>query len=272
MWYKINRIYVWTKLVYPKIPDYLCFTANTANSTISLPKTGSPTAVSLETSTNGLDWSTYTIWDTITLTNVWDKVYFRNTSETTTWFSTGTSNRYTFSMTGSIAWSWDVNYLINKNWTTVLVSNYCYYALFFWCTSLTTAPILTATTLTNYCYYSMFNWCTNLTTAPALKATTLADTCYANMFTSCTSLTSLPKLPATVLKKSCYYGMFYWCTSIKLSTTQTWEYQTSYRIPTTWTWTDAGNTLGIMFTNTGWTFKDTPTINTTYYTSNTVVW
>ena len=232
------NVYIWEE-----IPP-LNFTANTAGSTIKLKKNGSPTAVTLEISTDWTTWTTYTIWDTITLVNIWDKVYFRNTSTTDTWFSTSSSNWYVFVMTWSIAWSWDINYLLNKNSTTT-VSSYCYHGIFYNCTSLTTSPQLPATTLSNWCYAYMFSWCTNLTT--------------------------LPKLPATTLADSCYYNMFYNCSKIKLSTTQTWEYQTAYRIPTTWTWTTATNALNSMFKNTWWTFTSDPSINTTYYTSNTVV-
>ena len=46
-------------------PDYLCFTANTAGSTVQLWKNWSPTPVTLETSTDWENWSTYTFsWDT----------------------------------------------------------------------------------------------------------------------------------------------------------------------------------------------------------------
>jgi hypothetical protein len=65
--------------------------------------------------------------------------------------------------------------------------------------------------------------------------------------------------------------MFNGCSKIKLSTTQTWEYQNEYRIPETWTWTTATNALYRMFRTTWWTFAWTPAINTTYYTSNTLV-
>ena len=116
--------------------DELCFTANTAGSTVQLTKIGSPYSVTLETSTNGYNWTTYTIWDTITLSNIWDKVYFRNTSETTTGFGSATNSYYQFSLTGSVAWSWDVTYLINKNWTTTLVSSYCFFGLFAFQTAL----------------------------------------------------------------------------------------------------------------------------------------
>ena len=248
----------------------LCFTANTAGSTVKLKKVNSPASVTLETSTDKINWATYTIWTTITLANVWDKVYWRNTSTTDTLFNTSVNNYYRFVMTWSIAWSWDINYLLNKNGTTT-ISDYCYYSIFRWCTSLTTAPVLPATTLASHCYHSMFSNCSALISAPTLPATTSAQSCYDEMFSWCSNLTTLPALPATTLASECYYYMFYNCTKIKLSETQTWEYQTEYRIPTTWTWTTGSNSLSDMFIDTGWTFTGTPTINTTYYTSNTVV-
>ena len=174
---------------------------------------------------------------------------------------------------------------------------YCYQSMFAGCTALTAAPALPATTLTDSCYQNMFQGCTTLTTAPELPATTLADSCYAgmfmictslvtapelpattlaaycyrNMFYGCTALTAAPALPATTLAAYCYRNMFYGCTKIKLSSTQTGEYQTPYRIPTTGTGTIADYALQNMFANTGGTFTGSPQINTTYYTSNTVV-
>ena len=100
---------------------------------------------------------------------------------------------------------------------------------------------------------------------------TMADCCYWSMFQNCTSLTTDPELPATTLSAYCYYQMFYGCSLINLSTTQTGEYQTAYRIPTSGTGTTFTNALTDMFTDTGGTFTGTPSINTTYYTSNTVV-
>ena len=119
----------------------------------------------------------------------------------------------------------------------------------------------------------MFQGCTSLTTAPALPATTLDGRCYESMFQGCTSLTTAPALPATTLTDSCYRNMFSGCTSIKLSTTQTGDYQTVYRIPKSGTGTTTTEALSEMFSGTGGTFKGTPSINTTYYlsTSNTVV-
>ena len=99
----------------------------------------------------------------------------------------------------------------------------------------------------------------------------MARSCYGYMFSGCASLTTAPELPATTLTAGCYYSIFNGCAKIKLSTTQTGEYQTAYRIPTSGTGTTATDALMNMFTNTGGTFTGTPTINTTYYTSNTVV-
>lgn len=229
--------------------DYLCFTANTAGSTVRLNYAWNPTIVNLEIST---DWSTrtdYTInnrlWTIITLSNIWDKVYFRNKSETATWFSTSMDDYYQFDMSGSISASWDVNTLLCKNSTDTLPSDHCFRTLFYNCTPLAVAPSLPATTITQYCYL--------------------------NMFMDCTTLEVIPELPATTLTTRCYTNMFRWCSKIKLSTTQTWEYQNVYRMPASWTWTTATNAFNDMFYGTWWTFTWTPTINTTYYTSNTVI-
>ena len=151
--------------------------------------------------------------------------------------------------------------------TTLMIS--CYSNMFQGCTSLTQAPALPATTLTGYCYFSMFQGCTALTQAPALPATRLMPNCYRSMFSGCTSLTQAPALPATTLTSNCYNQMFYGCTKIKLSSTRTGEYTVEYRIPTTGTGTIAIDALTNMFTSTGGTFKGTPSINTTYYLSNT---
>ena len=47
------------------------------------------------------------------------------------------------------------------------------------------------------------------------------------------------------------------------------EYTVAYRIPTTGTGKTATNALTSMFKATGGTFKETPSINTIYYLSNT---
>ena len=96
---------------------------------------------------------------------------------------------------------------------TTLASE-CYNGMFVNCTSLTQAPALPATTLAERCYANMFEGCTSLTQAPALPATTLAEGCYQSMFWKCRSLTQAPELPATTLADYCYYGMFWHCISL----------------------------------------------------------
>ena len=94
------------------------------------------------------------------------------------------------------------------------LANYCYYEMFWNCTSLITAPELPATTLAMGCYSYMFYGCTALTTAPELPVTTLARQCYRYMFYNCSSLTTAPELPATILPSECYQNMFQGCTSL----------------------------------------------------------
>lgn len=148
---------------------------------------------------------------------------------------------------------------------TTLAQN-CYYSLFSGCTNLTTAPELPAITLAKYCYRNMFVRCSNLTTAPELPATTLAEGCYYSMFSSCTNLTTAPALPATKLADDCYNSMFNNCTKLKLSTTQTTEYKTAWRIPSSGTISNTSTMWSRnMLKDTGGTFTGSPNINTTYY-------
>lgn len=153
--------------------------------------------------------------------------------------------------------------------TTLATS--CCNSMFFGCSSLTTPPALPAMTMAQNCYYAMFYACTSLTTAPELPAITLAYSCYSMMFYQCTNLTALPALPATTLVEKCYRSMFEYASKIKLSTTQTGNYQTPYRIPISGIGTTAYDVLSYMFSGTGGTFAGTPAINTTYYTSNEVI-
>lgn len=179
------------------------------------------------------------------------------------------------------------------------LTNYCYSGMFSYCTSLVNAPELPATTLANncyqsmfsnctslvgapelpaiiapsQCYYSMFEKCTSLVNAPALPATTVTAHSYARMFADCTSLASIPALPAGNIPTYCYFQMFYNCAGIKISDTKTEEYCNEYRMPTSGEGTTTGDyALTAMFKYTGGTFKSDPSINTTYYTSNTVVY
>ena len=102
----------------------------------------------------------------------------------------------------------------NLSLPATTLSTYCYYGMFYGCTSLVTIPELPATILADHCYNKMFRDCTSLTTAPELPATTLAEACYYYMFGGCTNLISAPTLPATTLANYCYQSMFYGCTGL----------------------------------------------------------
>ena len=65
-------------------PDYLCFTAEEAGSTVAMAVNGTPTkGQAFETSTDGTNWSVFTPGTTkIILANAGDKVYFRGDNTT----------------------------------------------------------------------------------------------------------------------------------------------------------------------------------------------
>ena len=280
------------------LPPYLSFIGNKdfALKTYNTTKNWDGT---LEYSTDTTTWNT---WNGTEISSAGSKLYLRGTGNTKI---TGNSNNYRFVFTGTdalkIACEGNIENLLDyetvsagghptmatycyssmfqgcTSLTTApslpatTLANYCYAGMLYGCTSLTTAPDLPATTLTERCYYGMFRNCTSLTTSPELPATTLANYCYAGMFHGCTALTTVPELPATTLADYCYRIMFNRCTNIKLSTAQTGEYQTPYRIPKSGTGTTATDAFENMFGGTGGTFTGIPEINTTYYTSNTVV-
>lgn len=212
-----GAVAIWEKSEPQPAGPWLCFTANTANSTIHLDKVGTPNAISLETSTDGTTWTDYrwtdTTGDTLTLTNIGDKVYMRAKTENST-IGSSNSNYYKFVGTGSFAASGNIQSLLKADCSRVDAPGSCYLSMFQGCSSLTTAPELPATTLANACYEAMFRDCTSLTSAPALSATTLVTYCYNNMFNGCSSLTTAPALPATTLVNYCYWGMFQGCTSL----------------------------------------------------------
>ena len=233
-------------IVEPAVITYLSFIGN-EDFTLKTGNTTKNWDGTLEYST---DKSTWNAWDGTEISSASSKLYLRGTGNTKI---TGNSSNYRFVFRGTnalkIACEGNIENLLD--YKTVSAGEH--------------------PAMASYCYASMFNGCKSLTTAPSLSATTLVSHCYDSMFAGCTSLTTIPELPATTLTDYCYFSMFNGCKNIKLSTTQTGDYQTAYRIPTSGTGTTATNALLHMFIETGGTFIGTPSINTTYYTSNTVV-
>lgn len=160
------------------------------------------------------DLKEWTQWDYSSIELTKDsKIYFKGNNGTQ--FSKTSSKYSKFVITGKIAASGNIMSLLdNGACTRTELGAYCFYRLFYECSSLTTAPALPATTLANNCYENMFYRC-SITTAPELPATTLAPSCYNGIFARCNLLVNAPKiLPATTLKNRCYFYMFNACTSL----------------------------------------------------------
>lgn len=90
--------------------------------------------------------------------------------------------------------------------TTLSTANkYVFKSLFANCTGLTDVSnlLLPATTLVSSCYYAMFYGCTSLTTAPELPATTLVGNCYNTMFYGCSSLNYIKCLATDISASYC---------------------------------------------------------------------
>lgn len=137
----------------------------------------------------------------------------------------------------------------------------CFYNLFENCTALVAPPELPAIELSDNSYTRMFFGCSHLVAAPKLPAKTVAAYGYAYMFAYCTSLVYLPVINATSAASFACMFMFRECSKIKLSSGEDDEYTQPYKLSI-----DQNQS---MFYNTGGTFTGEPTINTTYYVSNT---
>jgi len=198
--------------------ELFSFQAGNTSSSIAL-TTPTGLSITLETSSDGVNWSNWTktngVFSTITLQSG-ETLYIRGNN---TRFATDTastrSSRFLF--TGNTYCRGNIMYLLDKTGQLDSLNGkgYCFGYLFSGATSLITPPELPATALAGNCYYSMFRGCTSLVTAPELPATALAGSCYGYMFNGCTSLVAAPELPATALAGSCYGYMFNGCTSLK---------------------------------------------------------
>lgn len=221
----------------------LTFTAQTANATITLNVQDQydnlVTSGLLYRIDKNSGWRRYYVGNPITLNSIGDCVQFMNTE---TKLSLDPYVRFYFSMTGRIAASGSIQSMCN--WVDY-APYYAYCRLFDGCTSLTTAPSLTARSIRGYSYYkmflgctalkvapditselemieapayhccaSMFEGCTSLVKAPLLPTNRVQEYCYSNMFNGCTSLVTAPVLPCLSLTTGCYSGMFKGCSSL----------------------------------------------------------
>ena len=244
----------------PVYTDCITFTGETSDFTLAVGSGGAKEwNGTVEYST---DHNTWTTWNGTAVSSVDKKLYLRGSGNTKFYTNKGAQ----LSLSARAACSGNIQTLLKyDNPPTSIPAADCYRNMFRNCTSLTAAPELPAT-VAIACYTSMFRNCTSLTAAPELPATTLANSCYSYMFYGCTNLTTAPALPATTLAASCYGSMFFGCTSLKISATQSSEYPTAWRIPSSGTISSTAISWNVdMLTGTGGTFTSDPNINTTYY-------
>lgn len=216
-----SRIRALDKLI-PQ-PDALNFYMPNGG-TISLNKTGTPTVVELEYSLDR--GATWTVWAedqdgnrSLTLT-AGQRMYIRNTSTSSTKFSTSTSDYYRFHFDGDVYASGSVMSLLCKNEIYDITCTYCFYNLFYNCTTLRTAADLTATKIEARCYHNIYYGCSSLVTPPIVAATTYGTFGtqayhFYSAFAYCTSMESAPILRLPYAGPSTYYRTFYGCTNLK---------------------------------------------------------
>ena len=207
----------------PPAPAYwgLCFTAEEPNVVVNMAKFGSPSAVTLETSTDGVTWTTFDAdggTTPITLAAIGDHVFFRAGAGGNTRICETSQRHRRFSFSGRVSASGSIQSLLDGSTPTVTMDtsvNGTFRQLFSGCSSLTSAPELPATTLANSCYYSMFAECDSLVDAPNLPATTASQYCYEYMFDHCSLLEKGPEIALTTLATACCLAMFIDCQNLK---------------------------------------------------------
>ena len=199
--------------------NYLYFEAVEAGATVSLEIVGELEAPSLKFSTNKLDWIDFDFSNpqTITLENVGDKVYWKNTGKAES-FSKNKNNyiHFVFGKSKTAAGGNIMSLLDGSCESLTIPCEYCFGKLFLEVSSLVCAPELPATELANACYARMFQSCSSLTKAPdIIPAAKMKDSSCFSMFFKCTSLENAPALPAKQLDEFCYQQMFWGCSSLK---------------------------------------------------------
>lgn len=235
----VNRVYAYGDLVYEK---------NQVNATLYFEGTESFNLSTtaqywdgvVEYSLDNVNWTEWDGSDTPSTT----VLYLRGTGNTTFAQNTSSFTRFMFTTDGIITANGRMDYLLD--YQTVEAGN--------------------EPEMNDWCFAYLFFGNNALINSPELPATTLNYACYYGMFSNCESFINPPKLPATILASNCYIFMFDNCTSLKVSETQTDEYTTEWRIPLSGEITEEATDWNYhMLANTGGTFTENPSINTTYY-------
>ena len=128
--------------------------------------------------------------------------------------------------------------------------NYAFSRLFESATTIqsVSADFLPATTVSQYCYYRMFYGCSSLTTAPTLPARTLSSSqryCYQYMFYNCSKLNYIKAMfttdPGSRNSSNQAYYTYNWVSGVASSGTfvknssATWNRTGVWAVPSGWT-------------------------------------
>ena len=200
----------------------LAFIAKSASTQISMTVVGTPPSITLETSTDGENWTPFIPGTTrINLANVGDIVYFRNGDTVNKQFasSDGTAYRH-FVTSKDVYCTGDVMGLLDYGYDEMPRLYQRTFNDLFYNSRILTPPSLPATELANHCYTEMFYKASKLILAPYLPATEMRPYCYTHMFERCGAMKKIFNLDhVTKAANSCFYYMLYFCESFKMSKT-----------------------------------------------------
>ena len=211
-YYDTNSVTNYVGYNYTTPIDYLNFSMPNGG-TVTLIRNGTPTEVTLEYSLdNGDTWAEWIETENVRSLTLaaGQTMHLRNTSETNTGFSTGSSTTdiYRFSFSANTYAGGNTNSLLCKNPQNAVITENCFNRLFL-NTKLVTAPALPSTEIARGCYNYTFRECRFLESAPeVLPATTTYPYCYYYMFEGCTSLVKASKILAESIASYACGGMF----------------------------------------------------------------
>lgn len=160
--------------------------------TITLRRIGSPTVVELEYSTDG--GRTWHIWEEVGTDRTVElpqegRVWIRNTSETSTGFSTSTSDYYQFVCSKHIILYGQINSLLCKNPQNSVVSNYCFRSLFYDCRGVIKLPLFPPSSSGHFMQGCFGR--TSITDADIQTEGVLSTLAFNNMFYQCAMLNKI---------------------------------------------------------------------------------
>lgn len=215
-----NKIYVnysYKFNEYEDLTDYLCFTANEDDSSVTFGDADGRSDVPyelpyIEISYDKKSWQPYTFQTTVPL-NANEKVYFRGINEYINNNNIGGISRTCkFSGTGSLNVDGDIMTLMNPFEHIDEVPEYGFTSLFFYNTAIRTIPKLTASTVKFSAYRDMFNNCSNLSGTVELPASEVEGWGYYTMFMN-TGISGL-KINATTMGNYSRGSMLLGCANL----------------------------------------------------------